>query len=113
MRYLLTIWTLFFSLSVYAQEQTVEDDFEGNGTITWEEDPTQIIIFDVAYSNLFQEGINVSPTVLKYDDNGSASHANLRFNIPVNFDLSTNNTFSLKIYIPSSGITGGQTNQIS
>lgn len=113
MRYLLTILTLSFSLSVFSQEQTVEDDFEGNGTITWEEDPTQIIIFDVAYSNLFQEGINVSPTVLKYDDNGSASYANLRFNIPVNFDLSTNNTFSLKIYIPSSGITGGQTNQIS
>jgi len=111
-KYLL-ITFLFNSLFIFSQEQTVEDDFEGSGTITWEQDPTQIISFDVAYQNQKKEGINTSPTVLKYDDDGIKDYANIRFNTPVNFDLLANNTFSLKIYIPSSGITGGQTNQIS
>ena len=33
MRYLLTILTLFFSLSFFSQAQTVEDDFNYDGTI--------------------------------------------------------------------------------
>ncbi len=103
---------LFNSLFIFSQSQTVEDDFEGNGTITWEEDPTQLIFFDVAFPNQNIEGINTSATVLKYHDDGE-QYANIRFDTPANFDLSTNHTFSLKIYIPSSGITGSQLNQIS
>jgi beta-glucanase (GH16 family) len=110
MRYLLL---LIFCCSISLNAQTVEDDFEGNGTIAWEADPTQVIIFDVTNPNQYQEGINTSSTVLKYDDNGSASYANIRFNVPANFDLSSNNSFSLKIYIPTNGISGSQANQIS
>ena len=106
-------FTILFLIPYFYSAQTVEDNFEGNGTIFWQLDPTQIIMIDVNYSNPFQNGINNSPTVLKYEDDGSASYANIRFNTPTNFDLSTFNTFTLKIYIPSSGITGSQTNQIS
>lgn len=111
MRKFIFLAFLFSTLLMFSQ-QTVEDDFEGNGTITWEQDPTQIISFDVAFSNQNIGGINTSSTVLKYHDDGK-QYANIRFNTSANFDLSTNNTFSLKIYIPSSGITGGQPNQIS
>jgi beta-glucanase (GH16 family) len=104
---------LFNSIFLFSQSQTVEDDFEGNGTINWEQDPTQQISFDVAFPNQNPRGINTSATVLKYNDDGIRQYANIRFNTPVNFDLSTNHTFSLKIYIPSSGITGSQPNQIS
>ena len=104
---------LFSSLLMFSQEQKVEDDFEGSGTISWEQDPTQIVSFDVAFPNQNKEGINTSSTVLKYDDNGNEKYANIRFNTPANFDLTTDHTFSLKIYIPSSGITGSQPNQIS
>lgn len=107
------IFAILFLIPYFYSAQTIEDNFEGNGTISWQLDPTQIIMIDVDYSNPFQNGINNSSTVLKYEDDGSAPYANIRFNTPSNFDLSTYNTFTLKIYIPSSGITGGQTNQIS
>jgi beta-glucanase (GH16 family) len=106
-------FTILFLIPYFYSAQTVEDNFEGNGTISWQLDPTQIIMIDVNFSNPFQNGINNSSTVLKYDDDGSAPYANIRFNTPANFDLSAHNTFSLKIYIPSNGISGNQTNQIS
>jgi beta-glucanase (GH16 family) len=97
------------SISVKAQ-LTVEDDFEGNGTIsTWYGDG---ISMDNALSNPFQLGINSSATVLEYADTGG-DYANLRFDVESNFDLSTEHTFSLKIYVPSSGLTGNQNNQVS
>ena len=80
------VFTLLFFIPHIFLAQTVEDDFEGNGTITWQLDPTQIIMFDADFSNPFQTGINMSSTVLKYDDNGSAPYANIRFNTPSNFD---------------------------
>ena len=103
----------FLCLPLCLLAQNVQDDFEGNGTIIWEADPTQVIDFEVAHLNQFQEGINTSSTVLKYNDNGTASYANIRFNIQSNFDLSTNNTFSLKIYIPEGSLSGTQPNKIS
>ena len=92
-------FTILFLIPYFYSAQTVEDNFEGNGTISWQLDPTQIIMIDVNFSNPFQNGINNSSTVLKYDDDGSAPYANIRFNTPANFDLSAHNTFSLKIYI--------------
>lgn len=92
------------------QEQIVFDDFEGNGTITnWTGDDCQM---NNSFSNPFQEGINTSATVLRYNDVGG-SYANVRFQMENTFDLMTNNTFSLKVYVPSNGITGGQPNQVS
>ena len=100
---------IFLSFCGFSQ-QTIEDDFEGSGTITtWFGEACGI---DVAFANPFSSGINTSTNVLKYSDIGG-QFANIRFDIPVNFDLSTNNTFSLKIYVASADITGSQTNQIS
>ena len=98
------------SLYSFSQELTVEDDFEGNGTIvSWYGDDCGM---DNAFLNPFKEGINNSNTVLEYSDIGG-QYANVGFNTTYNFDLSTNRTFTLKIYVPSNGITGSQTNQIS
>jgi len=49
---------------------------------------------------------------MQYSDQGGA-YANVRFDIPSNFDLSNDHTFTLKIYVPASSITGAQTNQVS
>ena len=88
----------------------MEDDFEGNGTITtWFGDECNI---NTSYDNPFKEGINTSNTVLEYHDNGG-QYANVRFDVQNNFDLSTEHTFSIKIYVPASGITGNQPNQVS
>ena len=109
MKKILTLALIVCSLFLNAQE-TVEDDFEGNGTITtWAGDDCGI---DTEFSNPFQTGINTSNTVLKYTDTGGA-YANVRFDTPVNFDLSTGHIFSLKIYVPSSGISGNETSQLS
>jgi len=41
------------------------------------------------------------------------TYANVQFEIDTNFDLTLKNSFSLKIYVPSNGVTGNQNNQIS
>jgi len=98
------------SAAAMPQTQPVQDDFEGNGTITtWFGDDCNI---NVAFSNPFPQGINTSATVLEYQDIGG-QYANVRFDVSNNYDLSSNYVFSLKIYIPSSGITGTQPNQVS
>ena len=110
MRNLYFVLVCISSLYSFSQEQSVEDDFEGNGTIvTWYGDDCGM---DNSFLNPFKEGINNSNTVLEYSDIGG-QYANVGFNATNNFDLSTNRTFALKIYVPSNGITGSQTNQIS
>ncbi len=108
----LKIPTLFFFLlfSATAVSQKVEDNFEGAGTITsWFGDACAI---NTSFANPFKVGINTSATVLRYVDSGG-QYANVRFDVPVNFDLSTNHTFSLKIYVASSDTTGSAPNQVS
>jgi beta-glucanase (GH16 family) len=88
----------------------VHDDFEGNGTITtWAEDNASL---DTSFANPYVEGINTSATVLKYEDTGG-QYANVRFDTADNFDLESNSTFALKLFVPSSSISGIQPNQIS
>lgn len=109
MKLRILFFTFLFTLYNQAQEK-VEDDFEGNGTITsWTADATSI---NTSFANPFKEGINTSNTVLEYKDLGG-QYANVRFDVRKKFDLTVNHTFSLKIYVPSSGITGNQNNQIS
>ncbi len=97
-------------LSNFSYAQVVSDDFEGNGTITsWAGDDCGM---DNAFVNPFAQGINTSATVLEYTDTGGL-YANVRFDVPTNFDLSAQPSFSLKIYVPSNGLTGSQPNQIS
>ena len=102
---------LFFTCCVgMSYTQSVEDNFEGTGTIsTWAGDDCGM---DPAFSNPIIDLINPSSTVLKYDDFGG-QYANVRFDVAANFDLSVHRTFTFKIYVPSSGITGSQPNQVA
>ena len=71
-----------------------------------------IVKLMMGFANPFLDGANGSATVMQYSDQGGA-YANVRFDIPSNFDLSNDHTFTLKIYVPASSITGAQTNQVS
>jgi len=90
--------------------QFVEDDFEGSGTISsWFGDNCNM---NTNFSNPYQQGINVSNTVLEYHDLGG-QYANVQFDIDTTFDLTVKNSFSLKLFVSSNGLTGNQTNQVS
>ncbi len=109
MRIVITFLILFFSVSFLAQ-QNIEDDFEGNGTITsWYGDDCDM---DNNFLNPHKEIGNFSEKVLKYSDVGG-TYANVRFDTSSNLDLSTKNTFAIKIYVSSSDVTGNQTNKVS
>ncbi|MDT0557184.1 family 16 glycosylhydrolase [Ichthyenterobacterium sp. W332] len=90
--------------------QNVLDDFEGSGGITtWYGDNCLV---NTNRNNPYPQGINTSNKVLEYFDNGG-QYANVRFDMSTNLDLITKNSFSIKIYVPSSDITGSQPNQVS
>jgi tetrahydromethanopterin S-methyltransferase subunit F len=87
------------------------DDFEGcDGISSWFGDGVTI---NKALANPVSGGINTSASVLEYVDDGTGQYANIRFDVKPNFDLSENATFKIKVYVPSSSITGTQTNQIA
>jgi beta-glucanase (GH16 family) len=109
MRHLYLLLLISFSF-FNSNAQTVQDDFEGSGTITsWSGDDCGM---NNNFPNPYKQGINTSNTVLKYDDIGG-TYANVRFDVPTNFNISDKNVFVLKIYVPSSGLTGSQQNQVS
>lgn len=99
----------FFIITITSAQQNVVDDFEGNGTINWKADATTI---NTSFTNPFKNASNNSNTVFEYKDEGG-QYANTYFDVSQKFDLSNNYTFTLKIYVPSSGLTGSQNNQIS
>lgn len=106
---LTSLLILFFS-PVLAQTIEVEDDFEPSSEgLDWFGD---IAIVEEDIPNPFPGGINMSSGVLRYVDFG-AEYSYFRYDAPVNFDLSENSTFSLKIYVPSESLSGEQPNQIS
>ena len=110
MRNFIFLSILFSSTLFYSQVQISQDNFEGNSTITsWFGDNCGM---DTSFLNPYQVGINTSSKVLKYSDIGGL-YSNVRFDAGYNFNLTTSSVFTLKIYVPSSGITGNQTNQIS
>lgn len=110
MRHLSLVLFVFISLPFISSAQVVQDNFEGTGTISnWFGDNCGM---DNNFANPASQGINTSATVLKYTDTG-ALYANVRFDVAPNLNLSTQPTFSLKIYVPSSSLTGSQPNQIS
>jgi len=109
MRFFLLFFFSFIYGSIVSQ-QVIEDDFEGSGTIPqWVGDDCDV---DSSFANPYAQGINTSSRVLKYSDVGG-QYANVRFDSNENLDFSINNSFTFKIYVPSSGITGNQTNQVS
>lgn len=94
----------------FLQAQILRDNFENNRNISsWFGDDCNM---DTSFNNPFPTGINTSSKVLRYGDVGGL-YANVRFDAGFSFNLATNSEFSLKIYVPSSGITGNQNNQIS
>ena len=101
---------ILFTPFLATAQTPVVDDFEGSGTITtWFGDDCGL---NTGLDNPVSSEDNNSATVLEYHDVGG-QYANVRFQLGSNFDLSENHTFALKIYIPASGLTGSQTNQIS
>lgn len=101
---------LGLSLPSIVPAQIIEDDFEGNGNITnWLGDDCYI---NTTTANPFPIAGNTSATVLAYSDDGG-QYANVRFQMDTPFPMAVNSTFSLKIYVPSTGITGNQSNQVS
>ena len=109
MRFFLVFFFSFIYGSIVSQ-QVIEDDFEGSGTIPqWVGDDCDV---DSSFANPYAQGINTSSRVLKYSDVGG-QYANVRFDSNENLDFSNNNSFTFKIYVPSSGITGNQTNKVS
>jgi beta-glucanase (GH16 family) len=108
---ILGLFSFLFSFSkLFSQSLILRDDFEGNKTITrWIGDDC---VIDTNFNNPQSNGINTSSKVLRYADVGG-QFANIRFDSKSSFNLSTSSVFSLKIFVPSSGITGSQPNQIS
>ncbi|MCU0442996.1 MAG: family 16 glycosylhydrolase [Bacteroidia bacterium] len=100
-----------FTLACFAsQAQTIKDDFEGNGNISnWVGDDC-LVKTDLL--NPFKTETNNSNTVLEYQDKGGL-YANIRFDLSQNLNLTFESVFTFKIYVPSSGITGNQPNQVS
>lgn len=104
------LFIFFLFISSFNYSQSIQDDFEGNGTISsWVEDNCAV---NVSFENPTKTGINTSNTVLRYHDTGG-QYANVRFDNASSFKLTNDYVFKLKIYIPSSGITGNENNQIS
>ncbi len=107
---LFTLILVLLSVACLYSQNIYEDDFEGNGNIsTWFGDNCTM---DINFDNPFSEGINTSNKVLRYHDVGG-QYANVRFDASNNFDLMEQAVFSLKVYVPSNGLTGNQPNQIS
>ena len=105
-----TILVFLFLLPQLINGQSIQDDFEGNGTInSWFGDDC---VLNIKFNNPFVQGVNTSATVLRYEDNGG-QYANVRFDVGSNLDLVENHTFTLMIYVPSNGLTGTQNNQVS
>ena len=105
---LLLIIIYFFCFPLFSQN--IEDDFEGNGTINeWVGDHCYVAS---SFVNPHVQGINTSSRVLKYSDTGG-QYANVRFDLNENLDFSNKNSFTFKIYVPSTSITGNQINKVS
>jgi len=107
--FIFSLAAVFSTVATTTAQTLVFDDFEGNGTLSWQADACNI---NINKGNPFVQGINTSATVLEYHDVGG-QYANIFFNVANPFDLTVNRTFTLKIYVPSSGLTGSQPNQIS
>lgn len=106
----LILSSIFTLATMLTSGQAIQDSFEGKGNIsTWSGDDCQLV---QSFPNPYKTGINHSDRVLKYNDVGG-QYANVRYDAATNFNLSTNHTFTLKIYVPSKGIIGSQPLQIS
>ena len=88
----------------------MQDDFEGNSTISWN---AEDVIMTLDVDNPLPSSQNTSDAALKYVDDGSGLYANIYFDTSRPIILEEDTPFELMIYIPGSNITGNQPNQIS
>ena len=102
--------SFLFVVQCHAQVLTLTDDFESKRNVpNWIGDNC---IIDTCVSNPLLKLPNNSTKVLRYTDIGG-QYANLRINAGFNFNLETSSVFTFKLYVPSSSITGSQSNQVS
>jgi beta-glucanase (GH16 family) len=107
---LIGLISFLFVVQCHAQVLTLTDDFESKRNVpNWIGDNC---IIDTCVSNPLLKLPNNSTKVLRYTDIGG-QYANLRINTGFNFNLETSSVFSFKLYVPSSSITGSQSNQVS
>ncbi len=107
MRFFISCLFLLIAFTTFGQ--TLQDDFDTNGIATWYGDDCGL---DTNFANPYIGVANPSAKVLQYNDIGG-TYANVAFNTGFSLNLKTGSTFSLKLYVPSTGITGSQPNQIS
>ncbi|MFY9242403.1 MAG: hypothetical protein WAO74_05185 [Polaribacter sp.] len=100
----------FYKAPTGASPPLLSDNFEGNGNIpAFSGDAAGANVID----NPFNNAGNFSSKVLEYKDTGG-QYANIQFTAPSKFDLKNGQSvFSIKLYVPSSSITGSQPNQVS
>jgi beta-glucanase (GH16 family) len=107
-KYLLCVLWLYSGISL--AQTTLTEDFEDQTfAMVWEGDNC---IIDANFANPFQLSANLSEQVMRYHDQG-AEYANVRYNHPTNFDLSGTHSFTFKLYVPTSGLTGNAPLQVS
>ena len=108
-KYILLITFILTSIVLTAQT-TITDDFETNpSALSWSQAESFI---DTHFNNPNQDSENPSNHVMYYQDIGG-SFAHTFFNYAPKFSLSGTHEFSIKIYVPSSSLTGSAPNQIS
>ena len=107
----LLLLSISFTLSLIVSAQTdISEDFENQTTnFTWFASDALI---DTHYANPLQNTENLSSYVLRYDDIGG-NFANIGFDYTPGFNLLGTHEFSVRIYVPSSSITGNSPNQLS
>ena len=110
MRAIFSLLCLFFCVSIFSQTLILQDNFEGTSSIaSWYCDNCNI---DTNFNNPYPIGSNTTSKVLRYSDFGG-QYANTSFDAGFSFNLMTSSVFSIKVYVPSNGITGNEKNQIS
>lgn len=92
------------------------DGFEGNGNIpdpSWSGDGAEL---NVSFANPSKTGINLSDTVLEYNDI-DGQYANIYFDLAADksarFDLTTKNTITVKVFVPTPTEAHAQPKQLS
>ncbi len=100
----------FLLLVMMAEGQLLQDDFEGNSTVqSWSAGDCFMV---VPHPNPVPSSINTSANVLRYHDTGG-TFARVYFDVPGNIQWGNSSVFTLKVYVPASGLTGNQPNQVS
>lgn len=105
------VFAVIFALTGWAlNAQLLHDDFEGETTIaSWNGVQCNVM---APFVNPHQATMNTSEHVLRYHDTGG-TFAHVYFDHSGSILLNESSVFTMKVYVPSSGLTGNQPNQIA